>query len=200
MKNTAPPRTNLSGLISPSGFLRSTRDAGYRSAASALAELVDNALNAEGRTVAIRIGPRKHAGSLRVSVLDDGIGMTPNILQRALQFGGTTYCRSFSSLGRFGMGLPAGSLCQARAVTVYTWRRPTTIHAITLDIDLVSGTGGLGGLSRASYPDGPTPHSHSTLVVWDHCDRVTDSNPQFIERIAAELGCRFRKFILLGYG
>src|SRR5438067_620744 len=105
-------------------FIQSTRDTGYRSTASAVAELVDNSLQARARKVSIFVEPdaKKGPDELTIAVLDDGMGMDPATLRRALQFGGSSRFGDRSGTGRYGMGLPNASLSQAQRVDVWTWR------------------------------------------------------------------------------
>src|SRR5687768_17421345 len=99
-------------LIATREFIQATRDAGYRGPVQALAELVDNALQAGSRRVDVSIGGS--GGASEVEVLDDGCGMDRAALASALQFGGSTRFNDRGGLGRFGMGLPNSSLSQAR--------------------------------------------------------------------------------------
>ena len=108
---------NKKNLIIPQNFLRSTRDSGYKSTASALAELVDNSIDAGASIVKLSI--YKLNGEIELSVTDNGTGMTKKQLDNALLFGGSNKYNKRSSLGRFGMGLPNSSLSQARRVEVY---------------------------------------------------------------------------------
>src|SRR5450759_5730275 len=110
------------------------RDAGYRGLPGALSELIDNALDAGAGRVDVVI---EDDGTTvkQVTVTDDGSGMTPAVLQLALQFGGTTRHRSQGSLGRYGIGLPGSSISQARRVDVFSWRRPDGVRHASLALD-----------------------------------------------------------------
>src|SRR5438105_73070 len=108
-------------VVATATFIDAIRDAGYRGPTAALAELVDNAFEANATTVRIDIA--EGTSEPIVTVVDDGCGMKPSILPLALQFGGSTRFGSRRGLGRYGMGLPAGSISQARRVDVFTWTR-----------------------------------------------------------------------------
>jgi len=110
-----------SQLVVPDQFLEATREAGYRSTASALSELIDNAIQADARSISVAI-VRDDAGSPVVEVCDDGVGMTRTELAACLQFGGSARFDDRTSLGRFGMGLPKASVSQAKRVVVTSWR------------------------------------------------------------------------------
>ena len=63
-------------------------------------------------------------GRPRISVLDDGCGMSEDTLVEAMRFGGTGPAieRAASDLGRFGLGLKTASLCHCRLLTVASKR------------------------------------------------------------------------------
>ena len=70
-------------------FILATRDTGYKSTAAAVAELVDNALQARARHIDI-IMHDDEADGLALCVVDDGTGMSGWTLRTALCFGGST--------------------------------------------------------------------------------------------------------------
>jgi hypothetical protein len=88
---------------------------------AAVAELVDNSIDAGAKHVLIRFvreGPRL----LRLLIVDDGAGMDEAAINVAMTVGGE---RSYSSdeIGRFGLGLKAASFSQASSVTVVSKAR-----------------------------------------------------------------------------
>ena len=89
-------------LISPVEFVHGMRHGGYRSVASAISELVDNAVEAKASQVSVTVDDSLEEGP-RVEVLGNGTGMTPSVLRRSLQFGGTSRFDSRSGMGRFGL-------------------------------------------------------------------------------------------------
>ena len=131
-------------LVEPANFVRAIRDSGYKSTAFAIAELVDNSIQAGALNVAVEIGRSAHPEwPLEITVADDGVGMAPDTLASSLSFGGTNRFDDRSSLGRYGMGLPNGSLSQARRVTVVTWNDGQAWSA-HLDVDEVMSGSCLG--------------------------------------------------------
>src|SRR5690242_14617943 len=103
----------MTAIVSNANFVVATRDTGYRSLASALAELIDNSLQASATRISIHLQEDKIGSDLWVAVLDDGCGMDASTLRIALQFGGTDRFNDRSGPGRFGMGLPNSSLSHA---------------------------------------------------------------------------------------
>src|SRR5688500_11622239 len=96
-------------------FIEATRDSGYKTTGSAVAELVDNSFEAGATCVAVSIDETSNSGKreLIFVVKDNGCGMSPAVLRLALQFGGSTRFNSRAGVGRYGMGLPNSSLSQA---------------------------------------------------------------------------------------
>src|SRR4051812_46433851 len=98
-------------LIVPENFIQATRDSGYKSLGSAIAELVDNAFEAKAKVVQITIDKTNGAvDQPQVIVADDGRGMDPATLRQSLRFGWSSRFNQRNSHGRYGMGLPNASL------------------------------------------------------------------------------------------
>ena len=117
-------------LISTVEFIQATRDTGYQTTDAAVAELVDNSLQAGAKQVRVNVYEKKNGlhRQITLAVLDDGIGMEPETMQTALQFGGTKRFNDRSGLGRFGMGLPNSSVSQCRRVELYSWQNGHPIN------------------------------------------------------------------------
>lgn len=186
-------------------FIQSTRDTGYRSTASAVAELVDNSLQAKARSVQIFIVPDAKAGpdELAISVVDDGSGMDASTLRRSLQFGGTSRFNDRSGPGRFGMGLPNASMSQAQRVDVWTWQAGGASQHTYLDLrEVAEGeTIEIPRPRRKTLPPNtcPRPAKSGTLVRWTRCDRLDNRRISTIARKLQEsLGQMFRYFLWNG--
>lgn len=112
-------------IVSETKFIQATRDTGYRSTATAIAELVDNSIQAGAKQIQIIIEELEENQDKEIilAVLDDGCGMNPHSMQVALQFGGSNRFDDRNGLGRFGMGLPNSSVSQCRRVELYS-RQP----------------------------------------------------------------------------
>jgi Histidine kinase-, DNA gyrase B-, and HSP90-like ATPase len=81
--------TSRPRLVDTANFLLATRDSGYRSTAYAVAEFVDNSLQAGATSVAIDLlaGDEK-TFPIELLVVDDGIGMDAATLAPPLLSGG----------------------------------------------------------------------------------------------------------------
>src|ERR1051326_6290160 len=130
-------------VVALNRFIEATRDSGYKTTASAVAELIDNAFQAKASKVDVSILETtvNSARNLTVIIKDNGSGMPPSVLRLALQFGGSTRFNSRTGVGRYGMGLPNSSLSQARRVDVYSWTSPSRVYWSYLDVDgIAAGT------------------------------------------------------------
>lgn len=96
------------------------KNIGY-SLEAAIADLVDNSIDAHATTVLIRF-LRTQDEILSLVVVDNGRGMRAADIDRAMQFGGR---RAYAEgdLGMYGMGLKSASLSQADSVTVLSRAR-----------------------------------------------------------------------------
>lgn len=185
-------------------FIEATRDSGYKTTGSAVAELVDNSFEAGATSVVVSIDETSDSGKREVTfvVKDNGCGMTPAVLRLALQFGGSTRFNSRDGVGRYGMGLPNSSLSQARRLEVYSWKTPGSVWWSYLDVDEIAAREIVAvpkpkqrrpanGLS-ADSPSG-------TIVRWSHCDRLNHKKVKTLAaKLAVELGRIFRKQIWAG--
>ncbi len=166
-------------LVSEANFIQASRDAGYRSAATALGELVDNALQAGATRIEIFVLEARDSHrerTISIGVLDNGRGMDAETLHTALQFGGTERFGDRSGLGRFGMGLPNSSLSQAPRVDVFAWKQRAEHLHTYLDVDeFASGERRTvpvpAPATLPSWAAGAASES-GVLVLWSGCDRL----------------------------
>lgn len=206
--------TRLEGeIIPPELAIRALRDNGYRNTAYALAELIDNSVQAGASNIeVICIQERKLVKEREVrrisaiGVLDNGSGMTPEILRLALQFGNGTRLNDRSGIGRFGMGLPSSSISQCRRVEIWTWQSgPDNAMYTYLDVGEIENR----DLFAVPYPRNRTLplewrersnniDTHGTLVVWSNFDEYRLSwrgAPATLRNTETLVGRMYRKFI-----
>lgn len=188
-------------IVAEKNFVLATREVGYRSLGHAIAELVDNSIQATSRHIQIFL----FAGDTEpvFALLDDGRGMDIQTLRTALQFGGTDRFNDRSGLGRFGMGLPSSSMSQARRLEVYSWQRAGHVNHSYLDVDeIVAGRLREIPMTRRtnlpSWMQSKVSHT-GTLVVWQRCDKISgDQIATESRRLRTQLGQIFRYFIWEG--
>lgn len=186
-------------VVALSSFIEAIRDSGYRTPAHALAELVDNSLEAGATHVSITIQDEGGAKGQTIRVMDDGSGMPPATLQKALQFGGSTRFNAREGTGRYGMGLPCSALSLARRVDVYTWQSASTSWWTFLDSRAIAE----GLLSQIPKPKRSsllhgTGSNSGTVVLLSDCDRTDLQAPTATNNIRQVLGRVFRRAILAG--
>lgn len=95
-------------------LMSSMRDLGYEFS-DAVAEIVDNSIQAEANVIQVEL---KFDGlDSYLTIADNGVGMTPSEIKEAMRFGST---RDYdkNDLGKFGLGLKTSSLSQCDLLTV----------------------------------------------------------------------------------
>lgn len=201
-------------LFHPDAAMRAMRDSRYRHEANAIAELIDNSIDARaGRVELILLEEQKQAKTNRVwqvnqlAVVDDGHGMDPQTLVRALSFGGRTETPQSHRIGKYGVGLPTASASQCERVDVWTWRDSIDEpwHCF-LDIRAIE-TGGSVTLPRPDRKPLPSTvrdqispaglnTEHGTLVVWSEIDRIKARAGTIFDRVERDLGRIHRHFLV----
>lgn len=172
-------------IIPPELAVKAMRDSGYKNTAYALAELIDNSVQANATSVEViciedyqQVNKRSRRRIQAIGVLDNGDGMIPEILRLALQFGNGTHLTDRKGIGRFGMGLPNSSISQCRRVEVWTWQSgPDSAMYTYLDVDEIE----VRRMSSVPIPE-PRPlpgewrkrsgivEVTGTLVLWSKFD------------------------------
>jgi len=172
--------SHITVVPSAGRLMSSLRDIGY-DLPSAVADLVDNAIDANASTVAIEIVADGPDSWLRVS--DDGLGISSARLDEAMRYGThTDYAPR--ALGHFGLGLKTASLSQCRRLTVAS-REPgssrTSIRRWDLDEVTKRDAWTLERVAARNAPDrlrGPIDEvGHGTVVLWENVDRMLPRRP-----------------------
>ena len=99
-------------------LMGSMRSMGY-SFEAAIADIIDNSISANCSVVKLFF-PSEPTEDLVVGILDDGEGMSADVLFEAMRYGSTDseLERNANDLGRFGLGMKSASLSQCRILTV----------------------------------------------------------------------------------
>jgi hypothetical protein len=125
----------------PEAFVRGIRDIGYRSNGNAIAELIDNALQAYADRVDVLFGYEGTASTkkpMQLAVVDNGHGMEADMIRMAVMWGGTHRENDRRGLGRYGYGLPCSSVSLGRRFTVISKITDGPFHSVTLDLDAIA--------------------------------------------------------------
>ena len=196
-------------FLSAETVIESLRDNGYNNTAYALAELIDNSLQATATRVEVGFieeqqEARKNYTVSEISICDNGVGMDLDTLRVAMQFGGGTHRKDTGGMGKFGMGLPNSSISQCKRVDVWSWQAGGEPHHTYLDVDeMKSGT-----LEDVPIPTAKAipakyekafftkrPESGS-LIIWSKLDRLSWKTGKSIYRHCEHLvGRMYRNFI-----
>lgn len=196
-------------FLSAETVIESLRDNGYNNTAYALAELIDNSLQATATRVEVgfieeQLAARKNYTVSEISLWDNGIGMDIDTLRIAMQFGGGTHRKDTKGMGKFGMGLPNSSISQCRRVEVWSWQEGGEPHYTYLDVDEMKS----GKLEEVPTPVAmPIPNKYEkafftkrpesgTLIIWSKLDRLSWKTGKSIYRHCEHLvGRMYRNFI-----
>ena len=200
-------------LFLPSMTVQAMRDSRYRHAALAVAELIDNSIDARSRRVDVLIQEHKVLVNQRsrwrveqLAVFDDGHGMSADTLIQALRFGGRQPAVSVRQIGKYGMGLPTASVSQCRRLDVWTWDKGIDrCHYSYIDIgEIESGSQRVVPQPESlSIPrrwlEAVTPETlnreHGTLVVWSDLDRIVALPTTIFNQVEEEIGRIYRRYI-----
>jgi hypothetical protein len=201
-------------IVPPHLAIKAMRDNGYKNAAFAIAELMDNSIQAGAKSVELICVEKNQLVNQRnlnrineIAILDDGKGMTDSVLKIALQFGnGTRLNDPGDGIGKFGMGLPNSSISQAKHVDVYSWTDGVE-NALYSYIDIDEITSGKltsvpepvkknvpkEWLDRAKFGDS------GSLVIWSNLDRVSwTQGKTIIKNSELLIGRMYRYFLESG--
>ena len=201
----------MSDPIVPAKTAISTfRDAGYKNTASAIAELIDNSIEAEAKEIQILAfqeyvnhGERSVLRVTKIAIYDNGCGMSPETLCVCLQFGNGTRLDSREGIGRFGIGLPNASISQCKRVDVYSWQGKEC-HRTYLDVDEVidKEQQNVNPVTPCDIPselvgeiDGRIGQS-GTFIVWSNCDRIDVARSKTLyNRMSRDLCRSYRHYL-----
>ena len=206
---------NVDRSLFPGSFtIRALRDSRYHNTAYAIAELIDNSIEADAEQIELLCMEQRQLVKARernrvseIAVLDNGKGMDVRTLLDALKFGGGTRHNSNRGIGKYGMGLPTSSMSQCKRVDVWTWQNgPDSVWHSSIDADVIEQ-----GNHRVPIPDQEKPipyiwkttgskeiyeHISGTLVVWSKLDKIQwRTGRTIIDNTSREVGRIHRHFI-----
>lgn len=174
-------------FVRASVVINSLRDNGYKNTAYAIAELIDNSIQAEADHVQLVCFERPYFKNGRtrteiekIAIIDNGRGMDPLLLEAALAFGESQNRNNPYGMGKFGMGLPNSSISQCLRTDVWSWEENSLPYHTYLDIHAIKE----GELESVPQPkltpldpclDGlfsqGMPNS-GTVILWSDLDRL----------------------------
>lgn len=204
-------------LINISQVYESLRYNDY-SVENGLGEIVDNSVEAGASEIRVYfIKKYEHIGKKvieevdKIIILDNGEGMSPEILAKCLVLGCSMreHKNGKLGIGKFGVGMTLGSISLARHVEVYSRNNSNSAFYYTyIDLDEINKK----SLEKVPVPiEKPIPDEYGnfysghtgTMVVLSNCDRMDCSGKktspsEMSGLIATYLGRTYRKFIEAG--
>lgn len=210
----------MSFEILPQGLaIKGMRDNGYKNTAYAIAELIDNSIQAgedvnkktNVEVICVDVGRVRNSRQVkeidRILVYDDAGGMDEKLLRSALQFGVGTRLekKNQKGMGKFGMGLPNSSISQCSKVEVWSWRNGNTFYTY-LDVGEVQ-EGTMKEVPRPKSKEIPSEYKnllksklkkHGTLVVWSKLDRVKWKTSKALFNNSESLVGRMYRYFIAG--
>lgn len=187
-------------------MLESLRGLGYTTAA-ALADIIDNSISAGADEV--RIDFFWDEVRSRITVSDNGCGMTDPELESAMRLGDKNPLdsRNPNDLGRFGMGLKTASFSQCRRLTVASVK-DGSISCLRWDLDALASVHDGGWLLHEGAAKGSEGflkwiegRESGTIVLWESLDRIVtkgytaDDFNDLIDRVEAHLAMVFHRLL-----
>ena len=163
-----------SGLPNPSKFMNQVLRGSAYSFSTAIADIIDNSIEAGATVVEI------HADldNLQIAIIDNGDGMNDATHFESMKVAAETRAYSKDDLGKYGTGMKAASLSQARCLTVATRAKGSAnISVRRIDMDHITRTNDWDRLTlvldESSVPEHVLDALKSrsgTAVIWDNID------------------------------
>jgi hypothetical protein len=138
---------NYEGIsILNAGMALSAMRAAPYTTMSALAELIDNSLDAGAdniHLIAVDKEERTPTGSRvqrldQLAVYDNGVGMDEETIQACLAVGFSFGRGGNRDIGKFGFGMTIGSLSQSYSVKVFSWQNGGPVKHTYIDLHELS--------------------------------------------------------------
>lgn len=203
-------------LIVGDAFVRGMRDIGYKNTSYAMAELIDNSIQANATWVEVIFGFDKGGKKpTKVAVVDNGWGMEPRMIRASLVWGAGTRHNDREGFGKYGYGLPSASVSQCYRVEVYSKTSEGVWVRAYLDVNEISD-GRWTSNNRIQTPpeevaeppefvieglkaSGRWPLQSGTVVVWDSLDanRIDYKRREELRNaLVTNLGVIYRKYLV----
>lgn len=164
-------------------YIERQRSSGYRSTVYAMAEIVDNSVDAKSSYIRIiliekevYVGSRRRLQLDKIIIADNGTGMTEQTLNGCLTFSEGAG-RHDDRIGAFGVGLPNSSISCCKKVEVFSKNDSDDWKYVFLDVDDQLGREEAGYdpvirkkpvFDRLDIP----VEDYNTFIVWSKLDRL----------------------------
>ena len=200
-------------LVVSDAFVRGIRDLGYNSTATALDELIDNSIQAtaENIHVFLRYGSKSTEKPTSIAVIDDGVGMIPDMIRYAAMWGGGHREGDRNGFGRYGYGLPSSCVSIGTRFSIISRVEGEDFHKVTIDIDAISaGEYTKDGRivapepTRAKLPEDVASYinehfrglRHGTIILLEKIDRIRwKTRTALRNNLLMHMGIVYRNFL-----
>ncbi|MDD3923285.1 MAG: ATP-binding protein, partial [Endomicrobiaceae bacterium] len=183
-------------------LLSSLRNTGYDSY-TAVEDIIDNSIDAGATSINVIVNMVEK--DFRVTITDNGSGMSEHILDEALKLGSETQKDEMSDLGKYGMGLCTASISMAKNLQVITKQVDGDYLYSSQDLDeIVKANDFIKELRKANKEEialfkDHIEEDHGTMILLSKIDRLSNTNPTiFANLLAKEMSRIYRKFIEAG--
>lgn len=184
-------------------LMLSARSFGNYDLPAALADLIDNSIQAGAHEITLTC--RYNGGDPEIRIRDDGHGLSGQELKEAMRPASSNPLmeRSPDDLGRFGWGMKSASFSQCTRLTVLSRRDDELAGCIwdLADVDMWR----MGVLEDSEIVTTASPElitKDGVEVLWSNCDRLSEngsiSQPEFnalITRAGNRLGLIFHRYL-----
>lgn len=131
------------GLVMTQAFLKGIRDIGYKSTATALFESIDNSIQAGAENIHLLFDFEKGKSGKsepdRIAIIDDGYGMSPEMIRFAVLWGGSDRIGDRQGMGKYGYGLPSSCVSIGESFTVISNREDVKEwQSVVIDINKIA--------------------------------------------------------------
>lgn len=194
-------------------FIEQLRSSGYKNPIYAMAEIIDNAVDAKATEIDITIveqnfdiGGRITKRIKDVFFIDNGSGMSISEINGCLRFADGAG-KSDERIGAFGVGLPNSSIFVGKRVEVYSKdKNNNQWNYVYLDVDEQVKQSSLGyKLAEKRKPDFDNEKIHlgldlnkiSTIVRWSKIDNIGAAKASTISERSSKLTGRIYRYAIL---
>ncbi len=194
-------------------LIKSMKNTGYKSTTHALAELIDNSIQAGADEVHVylfsddvKINTKYSERIVKIALLDNGVGMDAAVLEKSIGFGSGTRLGATDGLGKFGMGLSCASIAFNNETVVYSWQNGVDSALATyLSVERIKN-GELYVPEPASVKidndlmqvASSSMYATGTLVVWSELSISPYRFDALAGKLEAMIGRIYRKFLHSG--
>ena len=124
------------GLADDNLFVLGMKDVYYKNEGNALADILDNSIEAGSSYIHIAYNTDSSGRIQDVAVIDNGCGIDSTFLPHALRWGGSSRHNSRNLYGRYGFGLPTASIKHGNSYSVYSRTNKTSgFSEVSIDLD-----------------------------------------------------------------